>query len=82
MSLLGFERETVLDLTVNMIPLGIIFFFIVAFAVVPSFGVDPVFSAMQFAIMGSMFFGLALLTYYAGKAIEGAEEHSAEESAE
>lgn len=82
MSLLGFERETLLDLTVNAIPLGIILFFIAAFAVVPAFGVDPVFSAMQFALMGTMFVGLAILTYYTGKAIEGAEEQSAEESAE
>ena len=82
MSLLGFEKETLLDLTVNMIPLGIMLFFIAAFAVVPAFGVDPVFSAMQFAIIGTMFGGLALLTYYAGKAIEGAEENSGGEHAE
>jgi hypothetical protein len=75
MSLLGFEKETLLDLTVNMIPLGILLFFIAAFAVVPAFGVDPVFSTMQFALVGSMFVLLAILTYYTGKAIEGAEEH-------
>jgi Flp pilus assembly protein protease CpaA len=74
MTLLGFEKETWLDLTVNMIPLGIILFFIVAFAVVPAFEGNPVFTLMQFTIMGTMFFGLALLTYYAGKAVQGAEE--------
>jgi len=76
MELFGFEKDTLLDLTVNVIPLGIIFFFIVAFAVVPSFGVDPVFSGMQFALMISMFLLLAVLTYYAGKAIEGAEDEN------
>lgn len=74
MSLLGFKRETLLDLTVNMIPLGILLFFIAAFAVAPAFGYDPVFTGMQFALMGSMFVGLAILTYYTGKAIEAAEE--------
>lgn len=81
MSLFGFEKETLLDLTVNMIPLGILLFFIAAFAVVPAFGVDPVFSTMQFALVGSMFVLLAILTYYTGKAVEGAEEQM-EESAE
>jgi hypothetical protein len=81
MSLFGFEKETLLDLTVNMIPLGILLFFIAAFAVVPAFGVDPVFSTMQFALVGSMFVLLAILTYYTGKAVEGAEQQM-EESAE
>jgi len=73
MALFGFEKDTLLDLTVNAIPLGILLFFIGAFAVVPAFGVDPVFSGMQFALMIMMFLLLAVLTYYAGKAIEGAE---------
>jgi membrane protein implicated in regulation of membrane protease activity len=80
MALFGFEKDTLLDLTVNVIPLGIILFFIAAFAVVNPFGIDPVFSALQFTLMGSMFLLLAVLTYYAGRAIEGAEEatdHSA-----
>jgi len=80
MPLFGFEKDTLLDLTVNVIPLGIILFFIGAFAVVPAFGVDSVFTTLQFALMISMFFLLAVLTYYAGRAIEGAEEatdHSA-----
>jgi len=74
MALLGFDKETLLDLTVNVIPLGIILFFIGAFAVVNPFGFDAVFSGMQFALMVSMFLLLAVLTYYAGRAIEGAEE--------
>jgi len=80
MALFGFEKDTLLDLTVNVIPLGIILFFIAAFAVVNPFGLDPVFSGMQFALMLSMFLLLAVLTYYAGRAIEGAEkaaDHSA-----
>lgn len=81
MSLLGFEKETLLDLTVNLIPLGIIGFFIAAFVAVPAFGVDPVFSTLQIALMGTMFAGLAILSYYTGKAIEGAEGH-AENTAE
>jgi len=73
MPLLGFDKDTWLDLTVNIIPLAIIGFFIVAFLVVPSWGVDPVFSGLQFALLVSMFVLLAILTYYAGRAIEGGE---------
>lgn len=74
MALFGFEKDTLLDLTVNVIPLGIILFFIAAFAVVNPFGLDPVFSGLQFSLMVSMFLLLAVLTYYAGRAIEDAEE--------
>ncbi|WP_254271692.1 DUF6684 family protein [Haloarcula marina] len=77
MALFGFEKDTLLDLTVNIIPLGIIVFFIAAFAVVPAFGTDPVFSGLQFALMIAMFLLLAVLTYYAGKAIENAEKKQA-----
>jgi len=80
MPLFGFEKDTLLDLTVNVIPLGIILFFIAAFAVVSPFGFDAVFSGLQFTLMITMFLLLAVLTYYAGQAIEGAEEateHSA-----
>lgn len=80
MELFGFEKDTLLDLTVNVIPLGIILFFIGAFALVNPFGLDPVFSGLQFTLMVSMFALLAVLTYYAGKAIEGAEH--AEEHAQ
>lgn len=79
MGLFGFEKETLLDLTVNVIPLGILLFFIAAFAVVSPFGLDPVFSGLQFSLMISMFLLLAVLTYYAGRAVEDAEK--AEEQA-
>ena len=74
MELFGFEKDTLLDLTVNVIPLGIILFFIGAFALVNPFGLDPVFSGLQFTLMASMFALLAVLTYYAGKAVEDAEK--------
>ena len=68
-----FDRETLLDLTVNFIPLGIIMFFIGVFAVVSPWGVDPLVSGMQFAIVGIMAVALVVLTYYAGKAVSTAE---------
>lgn len=82
MALLGFEKDTWLDLTVNLIPLAILGFFIAAFLAVPAWGVDPVFSGMQFGILGTMFVALAVLTYYAGKAVEGAETVTEESTGE
>lgn len=71
-----FDRETLLDLTVNVIPLGILLFFVAAFALVNPWGIDSVVSGLQFAIVGSTAVLLTVLTYYAGKAISKAENEA------
>ncbi len=71
-----FDKETILDLMVNFIPLGIIFFFIAAFVLYDPWGFDPRFSGLMLAIMGSMFVALAVLTYVSGKAIAGDEKRA------
>lgn len=68
-----FDRETLLDLTVNVIPLGILLFFVAAFVVVAPWGVDPLISSLQFGIVGGMAVLLVVLTYVAGKVISEAE---------
>ena len=68
-----FDRETVLDLTVNFVPLGILFFFMVAFLALNPYGFDSVITTIQMGIVGVSFVGLAALTYYSGKAISKAE---------
>ncbi len=77
-----FDKETLLDLTVNAIPLAILLFFLVVFAVMNPFGSAPVVQSIQFSIVGVMFVALAILTYYSGKAVASAEQRmeSAEES--
>ncbi|KTG21043.1 DUF6684 family protein [Haloferax profundi] len=69
-----FDKETILDLTVNMVPLVIILFFVVGFAVFNPFGVDTLTSGLQFSIMVAAFVLLAALTYLSGKAIAGSEK--------
>jgi hypothetical protein len=69
-----FDRETLLDLTVNAIPLGMLLFFILTFALFNPFGSNPVNTAIQFSIVGVTFVALAFLTYISGKAISEAEE--------
>lgn len=74
-----FDRETLLDLTVNVIPLGIILFFIVVFAALPGFGYDPFTTTIQMSLLVIPFIGLTVLTYVSGKAIAQAEEELEEQ---
>jgi hypothetical protein len=69
-----FDKETLLDLTVNVIPLFIILFFVVVFALVNPWGFDPLGSGLQYALLIAPFVALAVLTYLSGKAIAGAEK--------
>ena len=68
-----FDRETLLDLSVNVIPLFIILFFVVVFAVITPFGTSLVPTVIQMGLLVVPFAGLAILTYYSGKAIAGSE---------
>ncbi len=69
-----FDRETLLDLVVNAVPLFIMAFFVVAFAVFAPFGFDPLASGLQFALVVAPFVLLLGLTYFSAKAIAGAEK--------
>jgi hypothetical protein len=64
-----FDRETLLDLSVNIIPLGIMAFFVILFALASSFKFDPVIVTIQMGLIIFPFVGLAVLTYYSGRAI-------------
>lgn len=69
-----FDRETLLDISVNVIPLGIIAFFVATYLLIGDYPSDPVVTAVQMGIMGLTAIGLVVLTYYSGKAIASAEE--------
>lgn len=71
-----FDRDTLLDLSVNVIPLVILAFFTVVFLLYSPgpFAWDSVLSSVQYAIILTTFVLLAVLTYYAGKAVAGAEK--------
>jgi len=46
-----FDRDTLLDLTVNLIPLGIMLFFVVVFLFVNPFGEDRTATLIQMTIL-------------------------------
>lgn len=73
MSSRTFDRETMLDLVVNAVPLGIMLFFIVVFLAINPFGPNPVHTALQFSIVGVTFFALLVLTYHSARVISDAE---------
>jgi len=78
-----FDRETLLDLTVNVIPLGILIVFFVAYLAFNPFGFDSVISTIQLAIIGTAAVLLTVLTYYSGAAVSKAEtQHEALEETE
>jgi hypothetical protein len=77
-SAVPFDRETLLDLTVNAIPLGIMLFFIALFVLVNPFGSDPVGTVIQLTIVVVTFMALFILTYVSGKAISEAEKEMEE----
>jgi len=68
-----FDRETLLDLTVNVIPLGILLFFFFAFVIVQPWGFDLLLSGLQLGIIVVTGVSLVILTYFAGKAVSTAE---------
>jgi hypothetical protein len=71
-----FDRETGLDLLVNIIPLFMLAFFIVAFLVFAPFGIDPLASSIQFGLIAIPFVLLTVLTYFAGRAVAGSENNA------
>jgi len=73
MSSRTFDRETLLDLVVNAIPLAMMAFFIVLFAAFNPFGANLANQAIQFSIVIITFGALFVLTYYSGRAISNAE---------
>lgn len=80
-----FDKDTFLDLTVNMIPLFILAFFFVLFLpmVYGPFGWESTYSLLQIGLIVAPFAALALLTYFSAVAIEGdAAESEAREAAE
>jgi hypothetical protein len=75
-----FDKDTMLDLTVNIVPLAILgFFFVLFVAMNPWGGGFTLDRGLQFVLVGWMFVGLAILTYLAAVKIEGGEDADEED---
>jgi len=71
-----FDRDTMLDLTVNFIPLFILLFFLVGYSVYNPFTLGSTERILQYVLLGAPFVLLAILTYLSGKAIASTEKTS------
>lgn len=66
-----FDKEVLLDLTVNFVPLGIMAFFIALFLVYNPWATGSTLGAViQMALIVLPFIGLSILTYVSAKRIE------------
>lgn len=68
-----FDKDTWLDLTVNIVPLAILGFFVALFAVNAPWGLSGLESVIGFALLVVPFVLLAYLTYIAARKIEAGE---------
>lgn len=68
------DRETMLDLTVNFVPLGIMAFFFVLFLLFNPWGGDPLFTVLALGLIAWHFLLLALLTWLSGRTIAKEEQ--------
>ena len=69
-----FDRDTLLDLVVNFIPLGIILFFVGVYLFRQPWGFDLGVSTIMLALLVVPFLALAVLTYVSAVAIAGDEQ--------
>ena len=71
-----FDKDTLLDLTVNFVPLGILLFFVVYMVIMDPWSMydDPLMLTLTIGLHVVPFVSLAVLTYFSGKAIAGSEK--------
>ncbi|WP_262177239.1 DUF6684 family protein [Haloarcula laminariae] len=67
------DMETLLDVMVNLIPMGILLFFVGLYTVFQPWEWDPVMFVLMHFLTLFPFLLLALLTYVSAQAIAGAE---------
>lgn len=65
-----FNKETLLDLSVNVIPLGIMAFFLILFVGFGAWGGSMLIEVVSWGLVVVPFVGLAVLTYLAARKIE------------
>jgi hypothetical protein len=63
------DRETILDVTVNVIPVGILVFFVGLFLIANPWGLDPFVLALAHGLILFPGLLLLLLTYVSARAI-------------
>lgn len=66
-------RETLGDVLVNLVPLGVLAGFVALFVVATPYARDPVYTTVQLSLVAVPALVLLVVTYYALKAVDAAE---------
>jgi uncharacterized membrane protein (GlpM family) len=66
-------RETLGDVLVNLVPLGVLAGFVAMFVVASPYAKDPVYTTVQVSLVAVPALVLLVVTYYALKAVDAAE---------
>lgn len=74
-----FTREHLLNVSVNLVPMAIVLFFVVAFLVVAPWGYGPLATGLLVVLHAVPFVLLGILTYVAARLIEVEPEVAEEE---
>ena len=69
-------RETLGDVLVNLVPLGVLAGFVAMFVVASPYAKDPVYTTVQLSLVVIPGVILLVLTYYALKAVDAAEREA------
>lgn len=77
-----FDRDTLLDITVNLIPMGILLFFVVLFTMFQPWDWNPFMFGLMHFLTVFPFLLLAILTYVSGKVISRDERRLEETTGE
>lgn len=74
-----FTRETLGDVLVNLVPLGVLAGFVAMFLLASPYAKDPVYTTVQLSLVVIPAAVLLVLTYYALKAVNAAERELGED---
>lgn len=73
------DRDTAFDILVNVVPLGILLFFTVLYAIFQPWGYDPFYFVLAHFLTVFPFLMLTLLTYFSARVISRDEEETPDE---
>jgi hypothetical protein len=74
-----FDRDTLLDILVNVVPIGILLFFTLLFLSYGSYPDNALVTVVQISLILIPVVVVAVITYYAAKAVTRAEQAGGDE---
>lgn len=73
MTIAGLSRESIRDVSGNLVPTGILLFFMAWFVVDAPWGWDPLSTALVYGLLGSLVVSLVAVTYVVARKFQAAD---------